>query len=155
MMRRVHVTDDQIGQTLRHLQQAGSHGTECLVLWLGRSDADGVSVQAVYRPDQMALADVFRIPPASMRALLEALSERELMIAAQVHSHPYEAFHSKADDAWAIVRHVDALSLVLPDFALKSSKASFLDDAKIFRLIAANRWVSIENAEIGQWVKIR
>jgi hypothetical protein len=99
--------------------------------------------------------DLAGIPPASMRTLLETLSEQELMIAAQVHSHPFEAFHSKADDAWAIVRHVDALSLVLPRLALRSSNATFLADAKLFRLTAANRWVGIENARVGQWLDIR
>jgi hypothetical protein len=89
-----------------------------------------------------------------MRALLELLSEQELMIAAQVHSHPSDAFHSEADDAWAIVRHVDALSLVLPDFALRTNNATFLDHAKIFRLTAANRWVGLNSSEVGQWVTI-
>jgi proteasome lid subunit RPN8/RPN11 len=153
-MRLVYVTNDQITQTLHHLQEAGRRSTECVVLWLARSNADDVIVQAVYRPQQEARADVFRIPPASMRTLLETLSEQGLMIAAQVHSHPFEAFHSKADDTWAIVRHVDALSLVLPEFALKSSNASFLDDAKIFRLTAANRWVGIAKAEVEQWLNI-
>jgi hypothetical protein len=155
MMRLVYVTHDQITQTLHHLQEAGRRATECVVLWLAHSKADDVIVHTVYRPEQMAQADVFRIPPASMRTLLETLSEQELMIAAQVHSHPFEAFHSKADDAWAIVRHVDALSLVLPKFALNSSNASFLADAKVFRLTAANRWVGIENAEVDRWLKIR
>jgi len=36
------------------------------------------------------------------------------MVAAQVHSHPDEAFHSKGDDEWAIVRHEGALSIVVP-----------------------------------------
>jgi hypothetical protein len=155
MTRLVYVTNDQIGQTLRHLQEAGRRGTECVVLWLARSTANDVIVHTVYRPQQMAQADVFRIPPASMRTLLETLSEQELMIAAQVHSHPFEAFHSKADDAWAIVRHADALSLVLPKFALSTSDASFLADTKVFRLTVANQWVGIEDAQVGRWLKIR
>jgi len=154
-MRPVHVSPTQIGETLHHLQEAGRCGTECVVLWLARDADNGVSVQQVYRPDQMAQADVFRIPQESMRALLEVISARELMIAAQVHSHPFEAFHSKADDYWAIVRHVDALSLVLPYFALQTSPESFLTDMKAFRLTAANRWCGLDELEAREWLRIR
>lgn len=90
-----------------------------------------------------------------MRALLTELSTKQLMIAAQVHSHPFEAFHSKADDAWAIVRHLDALSLVVPDFALKTTPASFAKDTKTFRLTADNSWHEVHAREIGQWLVIR
>ena len=88
-----------------------------------------------------------------MRSLLELLSSRELMIAAQVHSHPYQAFHSEADDAWAIVRHVRALSLVVPDFALGTTPASFFADTKVFQLTASNQWRDLDAAEVRQWLK--
>lgn len=150
----VHVSLTQIGETLHHLQQAGRDGMECVVLWLGRDTGNGVSVQQVHRPDQIARADVFRIPQRSMRALLDLLSAQELMIGAQVHSHPYEAFHSKADDHWAVVRHVDALSLVLPHFALQTRPESFLTDIKAFRLSVANRWCGLDNLEAREWFSI-
>lgn len=154
-MRQVRITGYQVAQTLHHLQEAGRQQKECVVLWLGRNDADGVVVQDVYRPGQVAHSDIFRIPPASMGALLEILSDRELMIAAQVHSHPFHAFHSEADDDWAIVRHLDALSLVLPDFALRTDSASFLDHVKVFHLTATNRWVGVANDQIGRWLEIQ
>lgn len=153
-MRAVHISHDGIVHTLRHLQEAGQRGIECIVLWLGREEGSMIYVEQVRLPAQMARADVFRIPPASMRALLTELSAKQLMIAAQVHSHPFEAFHSKADDAWAIVRHLDALSLVVPDFALKTTPASFARDTKTFRLTADNRWREVYAREVGQWLVI-
>jgi hypothetical protein len=154
-MRPVYVTDGHIVETLDYLQEAGRRQSECVVLWLGRQEADGIAVMQVYRPDQLARADFFRIPPASMRSLLATLGTQDLFIAAQVHSHPFEAFHSKADDAWAIVRHVDALSLVLPDFAIKTSSATFFVHVKIFQLTTLNLWCSLDHSEAQQWLRIR
>ena len=154
-MHKTHISPEEVEQTLRHLQEAGRRGTECVVLWFGRRESAGIRVQQVYRPGQVAWADVFRIPPNSMKALLSELSSKHLMIAAQVHSHPFEAFHSKADDAWAIVRHTGALSLVIPHFALKTSSENFMENAKLFLLTPENRWRGVPSGEIRQWLAIR
>jgi len=64
------------------------------------------SYGVAFKPwSEYAKALVFRIPPSSMTAMMAHLRERKLGLAAQVHSHPNRAFHSRADDAWAIVRH--------------------------------------------------
>ncbi|MCY4385632.1 MAG: hypothetical protein OXC18_00870 [Desulfurellaceae bacterium] len=153
-MHQTQVSSDSIERTLQYLQEAGRRGTECVVLWFGRQGGAVVHVQQVYRPIQMAWTDMFRIPPDSMKAVLSELNSKRMMIAAQVHSHPFEAFHSKADDTWAIVRHAGALSLVVPDFAIKTSSVNFMDDAKLFRLTPENRWREVPNGEIEQWLVI-
>ena len=154
-MPQTQVSSDSVEHTLQHLREAGRRGTECVVLWFGRREGESIRVQQVYRPIQMSWADMFRVPPDSMEAVLSEISSKRLMIAAQVHSHPFEAFHSKADDAWAIVRHVGALSLVVPDFAFKTSLVNFMEDAKLFRLTPENRWREVPSGEIGQWLVIR
>ena len=150
----LYITQNQIAETLSHLQKGGQEGTECVVLWLGRNEGDHISVQQVYRPEQWAEADIFRIPAPSMRAVMNTLVSNQLIIAAQVHSHPFEAFHSRADDAWAIVRHVDALSLVLPYFAMETQPESFLDHMKAFQLSPANLWLEVPEAEVSKWLQI-
>lgn len=154
-MHQTQVSSDNVEDTLRHLRDAGRRGTECVVLWFGRQEDAVVRVQQVYRPAQMEWRDMFRIPPDSMKAILSEISSKRLMIAAQVHSHPFGAFHSMADDAWAIVRHVGALSLVVPDFALKTSSATFMENAKLFLLTPENRWRKVPSREIEQWLVIR
>lgn len=154
-MRPLRVTESQIGETLTHLRAAGRSRCECVVLWLGRDQGDFVLVDRVYRPEQVAYSDLFRIEPHSMDAILEILGSDGLMIAAQVHSHPREAFHSRADDQWAIVRHVDALSLVVPDFALRTDSRSFLDHMKAYQLTPANRWHELSAIEARQWLEVR
>lgn len=139
----VQVPTRVVAATLADLQAAGRDGSECVVLWLGARGPKTIDVVEMYRPEQIAAEDFFTIPRASIAALLGTLGPRNLMVAAQVHSHPHEAFHSLADDRWAIVRHVGALSIVLPDFALKTTAKSFFEDAAVFALSEANIWTEV------------
>jgi proteasome lid subunit RPN8/RPN11 len=129
-----------IGETLDHLRVGGTRGNETLVLWLGEADDERGMVTSAHLPEQEVAKDYFRVPPHSMRLLMRHLAERGLKILAQVHSHPFEAFHSRADDHWAIVRHVGALSLVVPNFARETTTANFLREAKTYRLSVDDEW---------------
>jgi proteasome lid subunit RPN8/RPN11 len=141
--------------TLQHLKQAGERQRECVVLWLARRDGDLLRVEEAYLPAQSAREDLFRIPPESMNALYAELRRRRLIVAAQVHSHPKEAFHSKADDEWAIIRHEGALSLVVPYFASQTTSETFLDHTKVFQFSAHARWVEVPRAEVSpSWLQI-
>jgi proteasome lid subunit RPN8/RPN11 len=143
-----------IASTLRSIRWAGRCGKERVVLWLGQRTGSGILVVQAHVPKQVAERDFFRIPPTSMRSLMRVLGSKNLMVAAQVHSHPAEAFHSEADDRWAIVRHLGALSLVLPYFARHTTVASFLRDAASFYLTAENSWERVEPAALGKYVEV-
>lgn len=67
-----------------------------------RSSSGGVSVE-VTRAGQIQLA--------------LALGPDDLYVA-RIHSHPAEAFHSRADDANPVLTHDGALSIVVPFFGL-------------------------------------
>jgi hypothetical protein len=67
-----------------------------------RSPTGGVSVE-VSRAGQMELA--------------RALGPDDRYVA-RIHSHPAEAFHSRADDANPVLTHEGALSIVVPFFGL-------------------------------------
>ncbi|MEY9123302.1 Mov34/MPN/PAD-1 family protein [Bradyrhizobium yuanmingense] len=153
-MSKVFCKRQHIEETLKHLQEAGQRGNECVVLWFGRESPMGIEIEAVCRPAQVAGADIFRIPPPAMREIIGILAQHGWMIAAQVHSHPHEAFHSLADDKWAIVRHENALSLVVPYFAARTTAFSFMQDQKTFKLSVGNRWEELAAWEIGKWLQI-
>lgn len=151
-MKPVILNDPIIAETLSHLQEGGRRGIECVVLWFGDETDQEIVVRHVYRPEQMAGPDIFHIPPPAMSKIMNELAVGGLMIAAQVHSHPMEAFHSRADDTWAIIRHLDALSLVLPYFALETDAASFFQDMKAFHLTSQNKWVELLGGEVRKWI---
>lgn len=142
-------TNSAISQTLDFLQEAGRSRQECVVLWLGRRRGTHIEVCEVLYPLQNAHADMFHLPPASMNKIMEYLRQNRIMIAAQVHSHPKQAFHSPADDMWAIIRHVGAVSIVLPDFALHTTLATFFHDAAFFNLSPENRWIKAPDNVLG------
>ncbi|HMO79576.1 MAG TPA: hypothetical protein PKD24_02175 [Pyrinomonadaceae bacterium] len=132
-----------ITETLEHLQKDGRRGVEGVVLWLAGSDSDQIRINQVYRPEQHASWGNFRIPRSSMMGLLRHLRATGSSIAAQVHSHPEEAFHSPIDDEWAIIRHTGALSLVLPDYALRTSLDTFIAHTAVYELSAVNKWEEV------------
>lgn len=143
-----------IDETLKFLQASGRKRCEGIVLWLGTREENSIHIKSVYQPLHQAQADVFRIPPASMQQLKEHLRRNRLFIACQVHSHPHEAFHSSADDQWAIVRHVDALSIVIPNFALQTTPSTFFDHAAVFKLSQFNQWEEVPNNEVTELCKL-
>jgi len=153
-MSAVIVRKGDITNTLLSLQQAGRQRKERVLLWLAHPQCQGLVVSEVYMPQQQASRDFFRIPRTGISSLLNHLRETSLIVAAQVHAHPEAAFHSVADDTWAIVRHVGALSLVLPDFALRTSAASFRKDAAVFRLSNANIWEQVTVPRLGDCYKV-
>jgi proteasome lid subunit RPN8/RPN11 len=137
-----------LATTLRQLREAGTRRCECIVLWLGRPTNGVIRVEEAYVPLHEAREDMFHIPPASMTTLHAYLRKHRLMVAAQVHSHPREAFHSLADDRWAIIRHEGALSLVLPYFAASTTPLNFRDEVKVYRFSDAAEWVEVARTEV-------
>jgi hypothetical protein len=152
-MRHVTVPAALVEASIRELRAAGAALQERLVLWAGHPDARA-KVSTVIVPPQEADIDFFRVPPAGMRQVFDSLRQDRLAILAQVHSHPQEAFHSEADDDWAIVRHAGALSIVLPFFAATTSAANFLDQAAIFVLSADDAWHPVARGHVPRVLEI-
>jgi hypothetical protein len=151
---RIAIRRNLIEETLAALKEGGRENRETVVLWLGRRSTAGIDVFEVHVPRQTAESHWFRIPPDAMKDLMAHLRRSRYFIAAQVHSHPEEAFHSYTDDKWAIVRHAGALSLVLPYFGEHSDKGSFVRDAAVFKLSARNEWVEVSDDRIEEHYQI-
>jgi proteasome lid subunit RPN8/RPN11 len=154
MINTVFVPEHIVSETLAELQNVGRRQSECVVLWLGVRDGGGIRVKSLWKPVQEADLDYFRIPESSMDQLMQELRTKRLMIAAQVHTHPNRAFHSEADDNWAIVRHAGALSLVVPYFALRTDKNTFKMQTAVFSLSPQNEWQEAPKNRIDDFYKI-
>jgi len=144
-----------VEETLTFLRESGAdRNAEGVALWLGKRLDGSIAVSETYIPKQIAAEDYFRIPSDSMAALLRHLGETRTFIAAQVHSHPQGAFHSYADDTWAIVRHVGALSIVVPDFARGVSGHDFISKTASFCLSRDNTWDLVPPSELGRILRV-
>lgn len=141
-------TPQVLNHTLAHIRVGAANNCETVVLWLGRRSCDQQYIVEAFRPEQVVDRDFFKIPAFGMRQLLAYLREARVHILAQVHSHPREAFHSLADDAWAVVRHVGAISLVVPWFGVRSRTPTFLDDIAAFQLDASDRWRQVDPCSV-------
>lgn len=148
----VEVSVDGIQQTIRLLREAGSR--ECVLLWLAQRFAGIQRITRVYRPIQKASIDYFEIPRQGMAELMACLRTEGLYVASQVHTHPGEAFHSRADDQWAIVRHRGALSVVLPQFAATTTPDSFLLEAAVYQLNSSNAWIRVNAHELRGTLRV-
>jgi proteasome lid subunit RPN8/RPN11 len=148
----VEISSAQIGETIQLLRDAGRQ--ECILLWLGRREQGLQRIINVYKPLQEADRDYFVIPRQGMAALMERLRTQGLYVVSQVHTHPALAFHSYADDKWAIVRHTGALSIVLPFFAESTTVENFMQEAAVFQLDASNRWNEVEKENVPEQLRV-
>ena len=155
-MKNLRITVDRriVSHTIDELRQGGQARTERFALWLGRRADNTVQIAESYVPKYEASSDYFHIGRPEMAKLIAYLRERELMIGAQLHTHPAEAFHSTADDRWAIVRHVGALSVVLPYFARATTVENFIRDGKVFALSRDNHWDEIQRLALARYLEI-
>ena len=130
-----------VTDTIEILRRGSHRKEERVALWLSSMAARSPApVVEIYEPDQIAEIDYFNLPPASMRSLMGHLTTTRRRIVAQIHTHPGRAFHSVADAEWAIVRHVGALSLVLPRFAADTTTGNFLRRVKIYECSPTGEW---------------
>lgn len=117
---RFRVPGDVIAHTERHLRQAGGRGLEQFVLWSGFLNDTVFTVRTAHVPRQTSYrlesGLMVRVDGDALHALNTWLYEHQEMMAAQVHAHPTNAFHSDTDDAFPIVTAEGSLSIVAADF---------------------------------------
>jgi hypothetical protein len=141
------VTEDVIAGTLGVLREAGREGYEAFVLWGGKLNDAGTTLDftSAVRPWQRAQKTpdglLVTVPSKALFQVNKLLYERGEILAAQVHSHPGPAFHSSTDDAYPLVTLAGALSAVVPDFA-RAGRAGF------------RRWVWYRLVSVGRWAQV-
>jgi hypothetical protein len=138
---------ERTGKALRH---AGHDGYELFVLWTGVIHGDVLRVRTCHVPRQTSRKTrnglLVRVEAQALHELNVWLYEHGEVLAAQVHAHPTDAFHSDTDDTFPIVTTAGGLSLVVPDFALDGV---LTPSSAAFRL-TSNGWtrVPLETIEV-------
>ena len=117
---RVVIASDVVSSTLETLKAYGEHGFEGLVLWLGEIERGAAHVSRAIVPEQEPISNEtgvgYFVDGDTLFRLNRALSLTGLRLIAQVHSHPTNAYHSEADDRYAIVTAEGGFSFVVPNF---------------------------------------
>lgn len=115
----VRVTAAVLAQTLRSLQSFGdSEGPhEGIVYWAGRTTPDEWVITTVILPEAVTTWGSFRTSAAANARVVALLATADLVLLAQVHSHPGRVVdHSGGDDADALMPYEDMLSLIVPHY---------------------------------------
>jgi hypothetical protein len=129
------------------LRTTGGGVREAVVLWQGRVlDANRAEFTKLHVPRQVTGPLHFNVPLADRLKLLAAVSADDEFILAQVHTHPQHAFHSAADDRLAITKHLGAVSIVVPFFALNWTGE--LSQTSVHVCRGGDRWRELTAAEV-------
>lgn len=131
------------------MRAAGRMKLEGLVLWAGRQLGTVFEVTNLIIPRQRALSTpdgvcaIVDSPELSRINML--LYRSELKLAAQVHTHPTNAYHSKMDDENAIANTIGSFSIVVPNFARQDYP---LSECAVYRLDALGRWLEVDESQL-------
>jgi hypothetical protein len=139
------VNRDVLSFTQERLATRGREQLEAFVLWGGRRDIQHPQVlnftsaifptQTAYRTKQGLLVV---IESDSLFEVNKMLFARDEILAAQIHTHPTDAYHSETDDTQPVVTILGGLSVVIPDFAAGG-------------IAAYDRWAWYRLRELGRW----
>ena len=105
-----------LARTFAHFRECGRGRRECQALWTSPW-ASPETITEVVHGEHQAHAGGFELSSSWLNRFWNELSERDTGIRVQVHTHPFEAFHSPTDDKFPIVHTPGFLSLVIPNFA--------------------------------------
>lgn len=126
--------------SIRGLQ--GYVPAEGLCYWFGREIEEGVGlVMIVAFPRIYSTAASFELMPGQMSQLTEWSRREGVWLLAQVHTHPTDEPHSRADEEWAPTRREGFISVVIP------FGAQFSDPHQ-------PRWRMFECDARGQWADV-
>lgn len=124
-----------------HLRTMGRKGSEGFALWVGRQHERVFTVEQTLIPQQVGLhvngGVCITVDGDELFRINRYLYGAQLSLVAQLHSHPTDAYHSHTDDSYPIATTVGALSLVVPDFAVRPFT---IEECAVYRLNAATRW---------------
>jgi hypothetical protein len=152
-VRRYRAPASLLSSSAEALRTLGAGVRESVVLWQGKVlDEYRAEFTKLHVPRQVTGPLHFNVPLADRLKLLASVSADEEFILAQVHTHPQQAFHSAADDRLAITKHLGAISIVVPFFAMNWS--GDLTETSVNVCLGGDSWREMSFNEIPQTFEV-
>lgn len=159
---RYEVSAVHLAATQQLLRQRGEQDAEGYCVWVGDLGEGIAIVRDVWPVSAAGDGAHARVAFEDVLALSDRVHDKSWSILAQVHSHPYAAFHSTIDDRNPISHQVGFLSIVVPNFAAGQPR----DGWSLNEYLGAGRWRALRDDEIrrrlviagrreGLWRRIR
>jgi hypothetical protein len=146
-VKRFRVPSSIIAKTEENLREAGEEGCEMFILWSGIAKGEEFEFRTAHAPRQTAyrLRDglAVKVSGSALHRLNRWLLDNNEVLAAQVHAHPTDAFHSETDDTYPIVTARGGLSLVAADFA----RRGLMDRSSALFRLAEEGWIEVPKPE--------
>lgn len=138
------------------LAEPGRKGYEATVVWVARpTDETAAEIVDVRRPHQLARRSDYgvsvEVTEEGMTQLISALTPGTFL-AARIHTHPIEAYHSEVDDLNMLIGHEGAISIVVPYFA---EDPIDLLHCSVNELRTGAGWVVLTPKEVSQRFLVR
>lgn len=136
-----------VDDTDEALRAAGIDGFEAFVLWTGLAEKGVFRVMTSHVPRQLSFhastGACVRVDGRELHRLNVWLYEHNETLAAQIHSHPREAYHSDTDDEFPIATTTGSLSIVVPDFGSRGLRSI---GTVVYRLVQSG-WEPVDSRD--------
>lgn len=114
-----HIKKEILEQTSKHLQKFGKQQSEGLVFWVGYLDEKcDAHITGCKFPENENWKLGVSVDLQSMMKIIDELIKEDLVLLAQVHSHPGNFGHSCGDDLSASSYRTGFISIVVPNWGL-------------------------------------
>jgi len=119
-IKRYYIPRDLFEASIKVLKKRGCRKQEGLVLWAGAPspNAEEAYVVSYVVPRRGHWGGGVRLDTRFLLKLSEELEKRDLLLLAQIHTHPGNFGHSFGDEKRALSYRLGYISIVVPNFAL-------------------------------------
>lgn len=142
-------------ETQQHLRAAGQTGNEGMVVWTGIQEDSIFKICTITVPRQRGIRSAegvcVVVDGDALHELNVATFRRGERLFAQIHTHPGRAYHSPMDDQYAIITAPGGLSLVVPDFAVRSFSVA---ECAIYRLSRQGSWDAVTSSDATNLIRL-
>jgi len=144
-----YIPRDLFEASIKVLRKRGCRKQEGLVLWAGASspNAEEAYVISYIIPRRGHWGGGVRLDTRVLLKLSEELEKRDLLLLAQVHTHPGNFGHSLGDEKRAISYRIGYISIVVPNFAL--SDTGDLSTCYVYEYMGNWKWKLVKSDEIA------
>lgn len=134
-----------IDQTEVMLRRHGNCGEEGIGLWAGTPAGGDGFVSTLITPRVSSQGRFHgELSAETMAAVISCLDELDLVLLAQIHSHPREAYLSGIDAERPAIAVAGFISIVVPDFGFID--LSDVDTWATYEYLAPKRWEELDSA---------
>jgi hypothetical protein len=137
--------------TIQNLQENGLQDKEGIAFWTGTLNDTTAQIKNVIFADsypEFENQELFaRVPLMASFKIGESIHQRNEKLFVQIHSHPFEAFHSFVDNKYPISHKIGFLSIVVPYFG---KNVIDLSQCKVYEYLGNGKWKELSQKEVSR-----